>query len=496
MILISNIGNRDVIYNEERINPNKVRQRSGEILNSYESEKHNLSYPILRPFLDTFTTKIKKIYLFVTNQESEKNRFSDTIFFGEIIKKWIQENYAINVNVIQYVLNPTDYEMIYHFYTSYFIENQSVFNKANNIVVSLSGGTPQMNGALYVILSSLFPKNIEFYSVYKDKLIPINHEITINKIFVKKSSIELLKRFEYQAIITVLNEYNVQGREKIILLLKYAKFRKNFSFEKAMEFLLSYLDSIPSSAHKDYDIYRINSKLTPIELIKELFWNIEISYKTQNYLLLTSLLFRLEEAILNEINNYLFKYFFFKKEVKGGLNNKKIHEEFIKYLEDNEQSLWKKLQNIEFKGQQIEMKKDILDRPVLFYIAKLKIRKIKEEENKYLYQIGNILDIFDRINKYCYSHLRPEERTKKYKDEISTMCLGDLRNISILAHGFEPVSREKIEGLYKENISDFIEDLKKKLTDLLKFLVDDKYLSLENIFNEINLKLQTLINQC
>ena len=352
-----------------------------------------------------------------------------------------------------------------------------------------------MNGALYVILSSLFPQDTEFYNVYQEKLIPISHEATINKIFVKKSCIELLKIFEYASIITVLNEYNVQGREKIVSLLNYAKFRKNFDFEKATECLNSYLSLIPSSEHNKYEVLKINTLLLPIELIKELFWNIEICYKIQNYLLLLALLFRLEEAILFEINNYLFKDFFSNEKVKGDLNNKEIHVDFINYLSNFETDLWNNLQDIKFKGQLIDIKKNILDRPLLFYIAKLKIKQVKQLEGKYFYQIGNMLEIFDKINKYCYSHLDNEERKKRYKQVKSTECLGDLRNSSISAHGFEPVSKEKIEYLYKENIDDFVIDLKKKLIDLLKFLVKDDYFTIDNIFDKINLKLQILIKK-
>ena len=152
MIFISNIGNRDVKYHGQPIDRNSIRQKGEELLNNYVTEKEHLSYPLISPFLKKFGNKIKNIYLFVTSQEDERVRNSDTLYFGRIIKKWTEETYNIKVKVVQHVNNPTNYELIYKFYTPYFLQEGNPFDKADKRIISLSGGTPQMNGALYVIL--------------------------------------------------------------------------------------------------------------------------------------------------------------------------------------------------------------------------------------------------------------------------------------------------------------------------------------------------------
>lgn len=487
MILISNIGNRDILYNGTSLERDKVRHIGEELLINYESEKARLTYPLLEPLLRTFAHNLKNIYIFVTNQEDQRVRNSDTRFLGQIIQKWIRETYNIRVNVIQYTNNPTDYEKVYRFFTTYFTQEESLISKAKKRIISLSGGTPQMNGALYVILSSLYLDGNEFYNVFNGELIPVNHEQTINKIFIKKSCTELLKINEYQSIIGVLNNYKISDQESLNLLLIYAHFRKNFDFNHSQEYLDKFLNSVPSSEHGKYAFLSLKDVSHPENLIKELFWNMEISHKNFNYLFLIALLFRLEEALLYEINQ-----FFFKKILKDNLTKKKTHPVLLRYLEIEEPDLWDSLKDITYRKRPLGLNLDFLNRTVLFFIAKLKLDEWKKNKN-ILFQIDNILEILDRINKYRYDMLETGERQIIYKDPTGTECLGDLRNKSILAHGFDPVSRQKIEGLYKEDLDKFITNLKNHIQNLLGFLTGNKKYKLDNPFDMINQIILNLI---
>ncbi len=484
MILISNIGNRDVLYNDNTLERDNVRQKGEELFNNYDMEKEKLTYPLLEPFLKIFANKLKNIYIFVTNQEDQRVRNSDTLFLGQIIKKWIRDTYNIRVNVIQYTNNPTDYEKVYSFFTNYFTQEESIIGRTEKRIISLSGGTPQMNGAVYVILSSLYLEGNEFYNVFKNKLYPVNHEKTINKILVKKSCIELLKTNQYKSIIELLERSKLQDTECLVFLLKYAQQRKNFDFEKAQEHFKQFLDLTPHSLHQQYKIFNLQGQLKPIELIKELFWNMEINYTNQNYLFFVALLFRLEEALLYEINNYLFRDNF-----KEDLNRKENHLKFSQYLEKKEPDIWNSLQNKHYKTFKLKIDTDDLGRPVFFYIAFLKLGTL----DKNIKPLMSILELFDKINKYQYKELNEQDRIQKYKDKKSTECLGDLRNSSIIAHGFDPISREKIEKLYGESIEKLYLRLKNNLEEILYLFLDNKDLDLSNIFKQINEKIENII---
>lgn len=488
MILISNIGNRDVLYQGRVLERDSVRQIGEELFSKYDAEKEKLEYPLLEPLLKMFSHKLKNIYIFVTNQEDQRVKSSDTLFFGDIIKKWIEEKYNIGVNVIQYANNPTDYEKVYNFFTSYFTQEQSIIGKAEKRIISLSGGTPQMNGALYVILSSLYIDDNEFYNIFNGAVIPVDHERTINRIFIKKSCSELLKIYKYQSIIGVLNKYKIRDQESLNLLLNYAHFRKNFDFEKSQEYLEQFLRSIPSSEHEKYAFLTLENMSDPENLIKELLWNMKICYKNHNYLFLIALLFRLEESVLYIINGFLFKEI-----TEVILHKKKTHVILLKYLEKEEPDLWFDLKNTTFRKRPLDLTLTILNRTVLFFIAHLKVGKLKRDNIKF-FQIEHILEVLDRINKYKYDMLKDNnEREKKYGHSTGTKCLGDLRNSSLIAHGFESVSRQKIEWLYKENLDVFIENLESYTRNLLGFLTNNRKYVLDNPFDTINQRIKQLI---
>ncbi|MHA1794797.1 MAG: hypothetical protein ACTSUK_01695, partial [Promethearchaeota archaeon] len=226
MILIANVGNRDVQKNGSLLNRNNLRQASLEILNNFNKEEASLSYPILEPYFREFGKELNHVYLFATNQEDTRYNNSDTLHVAGILKKIIEKNHPhVRVNVVEYPNNPTDHERIFRFFTDYFTQKNSILNQEDTKIISLSGGTPQMNGALYIILSLLYPKNIEFYNVDRGTLNPVNHELTIRKVFLKNTCLELLKGYNYSSLIALLSEDNLEGSKPLLSLLRHARAR-------------------------------------------------------------------------------------------------------------------------------------------------------------------------------------------------------------------------------------------------------------------------------
>ncbi len=524
MILISNIGTRDVQYKGQIIEKKQIREYGKKLLDNYEIEKNNLSFPILKPFLDRFSIKLKGVYIFTTNQPpGDKNRISDTLFFGQIIEKWIEESYSIPIERFESKINPTDYEQIYTDFTPFFTKNGNIFERAEKRIISLSGGTPQMNGALYVIISSFFPQNNEFYNVFNGELVPIKHENTINKVFLRNASIELLKIHDYQSIIRILDQYNIQqfnikNNEILLGLLTYAHSRKNFDFKRADEAIQKMLTLIPSSEHYRFEDWLVGDIVkNPKDLIKELYWKIEVCYINDDYLAVIALLFRLEESILFQWLNYFFKEdllnFYNAAWSKEGdkspeeenfkLSNPMVYSSFCQFLKDDsfihmathlclsfylqnkEQELWNKLQNIKFKTLLLNVNPKILDRPTEYYIAVLKKNSIRSND---IWKIGRFLDLLDKINKYCYDYKDPNRREKDYGHKTSQKNLGVLRNTSLYGHGFKPVTKEIIEELYGNPIEVLMRELKQNLILFLSKILDTNQneINLENVFQSIN----------
>jgi len=478
MILIKNVGTRDVVYQDNYLNGGSVRLKGQELLENYEEIKADLTFPILQPGLDAFSGQLKKIYFFVTNQSDEIKRDSDTLFFGALMKRWIEERYSFKVEVFQYTANPANVEQALDYFTSKMTEKNSIFTKEEKKIVILSGGTSQMKMGLHLIFSSLSSINVEFYNVVDGKLDPVEQKQTLTKFFMKHTCAQLLHIHEYQAILELLRINGFIHEEILIALLEHAHHRRNFDFEVAIKRLDRFKEMVPSSLLADYSFLSIFDSKDPLFLIKELVYNLDIAHKNQNYLFFTGLLFRLEEALLKEI-----VVFFYREKLNITLKKKQDHKKLLEFLQNDEKQLWEWLNDIKFKGRPLKFERDFLKRPVLFYIA------YKNEQEAPTGIIRGLLEIFDIINKYLYDDLEIEEREKKYGHPTDTACLGDLRNQSILAHGFEPVSKQKIEKLYKAGkipIITIIETLLNVIEKAMRIITNDASFSFANIYAKLN----------
>jgi len=478
MILIKNVGTRDVVYQDNYLNGGSVRLRGQELLENYEEIKAGLTFPILQPGLDAFSDQLKKIYLFVSNQSDETKRDSDTLFFGDIMKRWIEERYSFKVEIFQYTANPANVEQALDYFTSKMTEKNSVFTKEIKKIVILSGGTSQMKMSLHLILSSLSSTNVEFYNVVDGKLDPVEQKQALTKFFMKHTCAQLIQFHGYQAILEILKFKGFIHEENLIALLEHAHHRRNFDFEIALKCLDRFKELIPSSLLADYSFLSISDFKDPLFLIKELVYNLDIAHKNQNYLFFTGLLFRLEEALLTEIVAYSYK-----EKLNITLKKKEDHEKLLDFIQNNEKQTWKWLNGITFKGEPLRFERDFLNRPVLFYIA------YKNEQDAPTGVIRGLLEKFDIINKYLYDDLDNEKREKKYGHPTDKSCLGDLRNQSIIAHGFEPVSEQKIEKLYNAEkilMKNIIGPLINVIEKVMKVITHDASFSLNNIYAKLN----------
>jgi hypothetical protein len=208
----------------------------------------------------------------------------------------------------------------------------------------------------------------------------------------------------------------------------------------------------------------------------------DIVYQNQNYLFYIAYLFRLEEALLEIIveNSY-------QDTLKINLKKKGDHGRLLDFLKSNEQELWDWLHRVMYKGEYLKFEGECLNRPIMFYLA----YKKEEENSNGIFK--SLLHLFDIINKYLYYELDDPKRLHKYGHSTAINCLGDLRNQSIIAHGFEPVSKDKIESLYKNNKQTF-SDLHNALVSIVRKAIaglsNDKSLTLENIYNQLNEKIK------
>ena len=91
-VLFINIGNNDILIDIPSL-PQVPREKGEYLLLNYEKFKTKIKLPIIEPVLKEIfkRTEILDIVMFATDQEDEKFKKKDTIFYAQIIKKFLDE---------------------------------------------------------------------------------------------------------------------------------------------------------------------------------------------------------------------------------------------------------------------------------------------------------------------------------------------------------------------------------------------------------------------
>jgi len=453
------IGNRHILYQNQELPKDCLRSESQRLLEQYETEREHIKLQIVNPLIDRFKDEIQEIILIVSDQGKSIYSQRDTLFIGEIVKRKIGELFGTrNINLKKYEGNPVKFEAIFPYMTR--LIKQYEANGTRKVICS-SGGTPQMKQALLLLATNLLPPDeVEAYQVDEktDELKSINLTSTIRSEFVKRSCLELIKNYEYAAAVNLVKENQFQTKQtiKLLALLNYGKHRLTFDFITANKNLEYLSDSRFSSIEFDnLKNFKINIQ-TQYERIFELYKNMLIQWKKENYVDFLARLFNLEEDIF---------YYFIHKQFNIDLHNTKNHAIFIDMIQ-KDKTLEEKLSSKKFKGKQVNIAQ--VGNPLLFFILDVKPenRKISRRLNK----IGN------------YIH---ETDGKKRNQGLDW-----LRNKSIAAHGFEAVSREIIEKLYPEPIDHLFHDLENILEEIRRG--ESHYCKLPS-FSELNEEIEKII---
>ncbi|MEB3355943.1 MAG: hypothetical protein VKK04_04400 [Synechococcales bacterium] len=93
--------------------------------------------------------QVERVYLFVTNQSPPHHQ--DTVYLGEILKAWFgwKLGHALDIQLqpIPQTLLPVDQDDLFNYYYKFFRETAPASGK---LLVSIKGGTPQMQNALRI----------------------------------------------------------------------------------------------------------------------------------------------------------------------------------------------------------------------------------------------------------------------------------------------------------------------------------------------------------
>ena len=447
--LFFNIGNSDVKVDGTKIPQKEVRLRGEKIYQNYDYYKQRLSFELVSPFLERFKEKAKKVFLFVTDQFDPEHRVKDTLYFGELIKNFIEDEYEIECEVKHYEWKPIDYNLSFDYFTKFFKE----FDDSTTKIISTSGGVPAMNFSMQTVASSLF-SNVEFYSV-DEKTHELKHapiKDILKKELVKRSALELLKRHDYAGINSLL-ENSKMVTEKIRLFLLYADSRLCFDLESANAKMKEFIGMLPSSLEKSNYESKFTINLSDKSVFfNELFQNMRIKWGNGEYVDFIARLYRFRGALLQNI---------FEEET-----NSKIQ--------------WEK---------QKEAKSEFNS------ILARSFRPLRSQmvENRIIPEYVQVIEPTDRVLHFCFRHFHSQNKSKWgeiwTRFPIILELVDKLRNYSIDAHGYKGVSKADITRILTEKGY----DTNRLFQDLQ--VVVKRFSKEENMFSEINTVLTGFINE-
>ncbi|MEM1513401.1 MAG: hypothetical protein QXE46_00800 [Candidatus Thermoplasmatota archaeon] len=434
-ILYANVGISDLGINGKPYfkKDENVYEKSKEIFNQNKWVNLKLEPLLLGPVVNYIDTtqdyKLQHIYLFATEQVPFHPQ--DTWYIAQILKKLLGEN----TSVIQINDNPADRDKMYEFYEKFFNKSFS----ADIYFVSLTGGTPAENEALLFNCVSKFRNLVQ--AIYlpagsnQCKLLRVGDKIY--KAFLTETYKSLKEKHQYKGAIELAEKYGLLDNKELERLrgeyyrylfdfkkaiTHYKKIKESYSgIEKSeIENIINNLEKLEK--HSSVDQFSKDYFLLLIALLDELFNNILIKFEEGNYIDFLGRIVRFNEASLKFIFEYTTKIST-EKGAKG-------FEEFKNYIEQNEELL-----------ESLQKDKINYSEPNTLVLRKVIGYLISKERDTKLKEIMKIV--------------------KSLGDKLDT--LNEIRNKSILGHGFCGVSEDTIKEKYE---GDIIEDLKSCLNSL------------------------------
>jgi len=439
-IFLANIGNNDVGKNGQALFPkgagNDVYKKTKEI---YEKKQYDgYDAIILEPIISEIRKdyEIERIYLFATKQDPINPQ--DTEYAGKIVQEILKKKFGYNDEIFREKIinrNPADYDSMFKYYQDE-INEITVDDNISTVFISITAGTPAQTTSLLFFAVAKFGMKAQAVYLPRGSNIVKKEKIgeMIYKKFLEERVEELIKKHLYGAAADLSEKFGLKNLTEIKELRAKEK-RDLFDFDGATSILNDIKDMVGGETRTNYlkDIERLENLKKGDEkaLIKELYENMKRRWEQGAYTDFLGRLFRFEEAVY---------YYLIHKKFGIDVSIKNKHKDFIDKIK-SDKKLFEFLKSKKYGGKELNIDEHSVDRPLLFFV----ISFYKEE-------FGLIVRIFDQINDY-------EGQPDK--------SLGELRNKSILAHGFEGISKDKIIEKYKsdklmedvEKIVKFIENL-------------------------------------
>lgn len=439
VLILANIGNRDVMHAGKFLP--SPREDGAWLHESYRKESSKIVLPIISPALEYISNEWEREVadpaaagLFCTDQENLRFRGSDTVEVARLVRRKILDGFqkpsedspprlhfgggkAVQTYTIEGT--PARYDDMYSFYERFFASNSHFRDPEGWLCFILtSGGTPAMNAMLIFHAVRHFGENcVQIYISPEGVASDMQVGEEMVRAAVERRFNETLDVLQFRAAAKVLERASRGGYRSAAC--RYAEHRMAFDFRQARKRCLEasrgaegdvkrYLDG-HSRITQDLERGASNQAL----LIEELFYNLEVKYEAGEFVDVLGRAFRLQEALLTwtvESNT----------DIRTGKRKKLSDQE---KAVDSVSGLRASLDSYRTRDNtKLEMKREI---------NRVALTAITEHLTTSDAQL-------------------PEEarvRAEKVAEAAAKIeALADLRNQTIIAHGFEGVSEEDIPG--------------------------------------------------
>lgn len=237
-ILITNIGNRNILYKNQLIDNKIFRVETEKIWRNFENEKDNISIQIISNHIDIETLKVVVIS---TSQENSTHNYQDTVFEGNILQVLVGEQNNVQVEHFTFDGNPTDENQIFPFYSK-LLKKIIGENADSKLVFNDAGGTPQMKMVAKELLAYYLPKEKlkVVYSDQNDEKREIDRVYKAKYILLKTAQ-SFINEFKYDAALKVLAEIPEEAyiSGDLTKLVTIAAKRINFEIDVVIQSLKS-----------------------------------------------------------------------------------------------------------------------------------------------------------------------------------------------------------------------------------------------------------------
>lgn len=482
VVYIANLGTRDLTNNGDEsaavINNRSVAncREDGQLwLRSFDAIKHQLDAPILLPGIRhvlSFTSSVD-VLLFYTNQDEtteERYRRADTVNFAQVLRRLLHDRLEAGIGKVELAQiqgNPSSYDHMLPFYDKA-LPRLEPTEAVDSVYVAPVGGAVAANVGLTINAVQCYRDKCQCIYVTPDGVVhPLNLHRELERNYAEREAAAHLQRHDYAALRETM-ERSQLGRRWHQHVCDYADRRTRFDFYRAETALQAAMVASDSGEAK-LQLGRLAESLRPFlirqqsptsdsddaewtswfelqqALLGELFFNLQLKARQGAWVDFLGRLFRMREALLRLAFETAFRHSTEKRGQQFG--------DFVKAIEADKGLLEfmksKLTKSADGKSEDEAKSKDDAKREPLYAVADNHTLSLALE---YLVTRAGRGAQFGPISKLS--------------NKVTTDQLVQLRNKSIVAHGYEGVSREDVERAAGIPTSEMIERLSGTLEKL------------------------------